>query len=108
MANKELDKLNLQFTDKACATIILASGGYPESYEKGKPITGAYEITESLVFHAGTRIHHSQLYTNGGRVLAITSFGDTLEKAVLTSIANAERIDFEGRYYRRDIGFDVL
>lgn len=108
MGKKELSSFDLKYTDQACATIILASGGYPEAYEKDKVITGAYEITECLVFHAGTRVHHSNLYTNGGRVLAVTSFGKTLEKAILTSITNAERIDFEGKYFRRDIGFDVL
>lgn len=103
-----LDSIDVKFTNKACATVVLASGGYPEAYEKGKVITGAYEVEDSLVFHAGTTIQNSSLLTSGGRVLAVTSFGKTLEKAVETSLANARRIEFEGKYFRNDIGADVF
>lgn len=108
VGEQKLDEMNVAFSKKACATVVLASGGYPESYEKGKLITGAYEIEDSLVFHAGTEIKDSKLYTNGGRVLTITSFGDTLQNAVKTSLANAKRIGFEGKYFRSDIGADVF
>lgn len=108
IGNKKLGKTDLRFHNKACATIILASGGYPEAYENGKEITGSYEIDDSLIFHAGTRMQNNNIYTNGGRVMAITTIADDLKTAVATSVDNAKRIDFDGKYFRSDIGFDVL
>ncbi len=87
--------------------MILVSGGYPEAYEKGKIITGLEQVEDSIVFHAGTKKMGNQIVTNGGRVLAITSFGENFRQALELSNKNAERIQFTGKYYRRDIGFDL-
>lgn len=91
------------------AAIMLVSGGYPGSYEKGKKISGHEEISDSIIFHAGTRQDKDsgEILSNGGRVMAVTSFGDTLETALRRSYVNASNITFEGRYYRRDLGNDL-
>ena len=93
---------------RTAATIFLVSGGYPETYEKGKPITGLETIEHSIVFHAGTSHDGAEVVTSGGRVLALTSFGDDIPDALVRSLKNAEKIHFEGKYYRRDIGFDLV
>lgn len=98
----------IEIDARATTTIMLVSGGYPEAYEKGKTITGIQDIKNSIVFHAGTRAENGQILTNGGRVLAITSYGEQFTDALAISKQNAERIDFEGKYYRRDIGLDLL
>lgn len=103
----ELANIEIEIEDSATATVILVSGGYPGSYEKGKVIQGVEAVKDSLVFHAGTRIEDGRLLTNGGRVLAITSYGETFKDALATSLANAEKVTFEGVNYRRDIGFDL-
>ena len=93
--------------EDTAVTVMLVSGGYPEAYEKGKVISG-FEVCEgSILFHAGTKQEGDNLVTNGGRVLAITSFGRDMETALAKSFANAEKINFEKKYYRRDIGFDL-
>ena len=103
-----LSEVELQIEPFLAAAIILVSGGYPEKYEKGKVITGIDSIRSSLVFHAGTRWdQNGQVVTNGGRVLALTSTGRTLEQALETSRQNAEKIQFEAKYFRKDIGFDL-
>lgn len=108
-ASGRLDSSKSLNVEKAAATVILASGGYPGNYEKGKPIRGLGEVKESKIFHAGTRRDLTQeLVSNGGRVLAITSLAPTLAEALQTSMENAEKIRFEGKYFRRDIGQDVL
>ena len=90
------------------ASVILVSGGYPGSYEKGKTITGLDAVSGSLVFHAGTKnADDGRLVTNGGRVLAITSYGATFQEALEQSLANAEKVEFDGAYFRQDIGFDL-
>jgi phosphoribosylamine--glycine ligase len=88
---------------------MLVSKGYPGVYEKGKVITGEENVKDSLLFHAGTAIHPvtGEIISNGGRVMAITSFGTTLKEALEKSYASAEHINFEGKYFRRDIGFDL-
>ena len=91
----------------ATATVILTSGGYPGHYEKGKAITGLDQVEGSIVFHAGTAINGDTLVTSGGRVLAVTSRGESVEEALATSYKNAARIHFDGCYYRHDIGFDL-
>lgn len=106
-AAEELDSVEIEMDERAAASVILVSGGYPGSYEKGKVISGLDKVEGSLVFHAGTREEDGQLLTNGGRVLAITSYGDTFQEALAISLGNAEKVDFEGVYYRRDIGFDL-
>lgn len=104
-----LDQLEVVYDNRPAATIMLVSGGYPETYEKGKAITAIPNPTESLIFHASTVVEQGgMLQTDGGRVLAVTSFGDTLEEALDQSKSVAETIQFEGKYFRSDIGFDVL
>ena len=96
-------------TDPRFATaIMLVSGGYPGSYEKGKTIDGLGQVSGSMVFHAGTREDSSgKVLTNGGRVLAVSSYGESLEDALRSSYVNASLIEFEGKYYRRDLGTDL-
>ena len=91
----------------SAATIILASGGYPEAYEKGKSISGADQESDCVVFHAGTRMADNQLQTSGGRVIAVTGFGNDKDEALKQAYSCAEKIEFEGRYFRKDIGFDL-
>ncbi|WP_367392797.1 phosphoribosylamine--glycine ligase [Lewinella sp. LCG006] len=103
----ELAKVEIEIDERAVASVILVAGGYPGSYEKGKVITGLENVSGSLVFHAGVREVEGQLLTNGGRVLAVTSYGDNFQDALDTSLANAAKIHFDGVYYRKDIGFDL-
>jgi len=98
---------DLDITDEAATTVMLVSGGYPEAYEKGKKISGIEEVEESIVFHAGTKNDNGTISTNGGRVIALTSFGKTMEDALVKSFSSAEKISFKGKYYRQDIGFDL-
>jgi len=107
MEEGKLADADIQEDPRFATTVILVSGGYPGSYEKGKVISGLDKTEHSLVFHAGTKAAGGQVVTNGGRVIAITSFGETMDQALEQSYANAEVIDFEGKYYRRDIGFDL-
>jgi phosphoribosylamine--glycine ligase len=92
---------------RSAAAIILVSGGYPGDYEKGKTIRGLEQVVDSMVFHAGTINTPEGVVTNGGRVIALASFGDNFDEALVRSNRNAEVIKFEGKYYRRDIGFDL-
>ena len=93
---------------RAAVTVMVVSGGYPEAYEKGKVITGFDHISpENILFHAGTKEVDGQIVTNGGRVIAVSSYGATKDEALHKSFANIEKIDFEGKTYRRDIGFDL-
>jgi len=98
---------DLEITDEVATTVMLVAGGYPEAYEKGKEITGIEEVEESIVFHAGTKNENGTISTNGGRVIALTSFGATIGDALEKSFDGAEKISFEGKYYRKDIGFDL-
>jgi len=98
---------DLNITDEAATTVMLVSGGYPEAYEKGKEISRIEQVEESIVFHAGTKNDNGTIKTNGGRVIALTSFGETMEDALEKSFSSAEKISFEGKYYRKDIGFDL-
>ncbi|MDB5226561.1 MAG: phosphoribosylamine--glycine ligase [Bacteroidota bacterium] len=105
--NGELSTVNIQEDQRAAVTIILSSGGYPGDFEKGKVINGIDEINDSIVFHAGTKTENGKLITNGGRVLAVTSLHENWKEAIRISNKNAEKISFEGKYFRRDIGFDL-
>ncbi len=105
--NQTLDKTNLEIDERYATTVMLVSGGYPSDYEKGKTISGLSEISDSIVFHAGTKASGDEVLTSGGRVLAITSYGQTKQQALDQSYKNASHIDFEGVYYRKDIGFDL-
>ncbi len=105
--NDSLQNINIKIDERAATTIMLVSGGYPEAYEKGKVIRGVSAIEDSIVFHAGTKAEGDQIITNGGRVIAVTSYGQNFREALKTSNKNAQLIDFEGKYYRTDIGFDL-
>ena len=98
---------DLNITEEVATTVMLVSGGYPQSYEKGKEITGVESAEDSIVFHAGTKMENETLKTNGGRVIALTSFGENIENALKKSFESAEKISFKGKYYRKDIGFDL-
>ena len=93
--------------DQSATTVVAVSGGYPESYEKGKTIKGLTSSPNSIVFHAGTTLKEGEILTNGGRVLAVTSLGEKHKNALLQSYKLLEEISFEGMYYRKDIGFDL-
>ena len=86
---------------------MLVSGGYPGPYEKGKVINGLEKVENSFAFHAGTSIRNGDVCTDGGRVLAISSYGETMHEALACSYKNARLVDFEGVYYRKDLGFDL-
>ena len=107
VANGDLDKRDIVFDDRSAVCVMLVSGGYPVGYKKGFPITGADNIPGSIVFHSGTAMKDGQLVTNGGRVLAVTSYGKDKDEALQKSMEGAAEIEFEGKYYRRDIGQDL-
>ena len=107
VADKKLASITLDINSKAAATVFVVSGGYPEHFEKGFEINGFQNIKDSIIYHAGTVLKDNKVYTNGGRVLAITSDGNTIQEAVKISLANAEKIDFNNKYYRKDIGKDL-
>lgn len=107
LAEGRLDEVELDIDTRSVVTVVAVSGGYPEAYKKGKKITGLEQKTESLVFHAGTSENAGEIYTNGGRVLAISSFGDTHQEALKKSYSTLENLHFEGINYRSDIGFDL-
>ena len=107
VANEKLDEINLKITDKSAATIMVVSGGYPEEYVNGKVISGIETVTDSIVFHAGTKKDNDMIITNGGRVLAVTSLGENFEEAIKKSYQNIEKLHFDTMYYRKDIGFDL-
>ena len=107
VANQTLDDITLELDERTATTVMLVSGGYPEAYEKGKEMSGFDSIEESLVFHAGTQLNEGKVVTNGGRVMAITSFGVDFKEALKTSYQSIAKISFEGMNYRKDIGFDL-
>lgn len=108
IASNTLSERDIQFTDKSAATIMMVSGGYPEAYENGKSIYGLNTIAESIVFHAGTSADGPSILSSGGRVLAVTSYGKNIETALEKSYESISKIKFEGAYFRKDIGQDVL
>lgn len=108
VATNTLSECDIQFEERSACTVMMVAGGYPETYEKGKTITGLNSVTESLVFHAGTAGDGPVVTTNGGRVLAVTSYGKNLDLALERSYRSLEKISFDDAYYRRDIGFDVV
>ena len=107
VGQKKLNRKEIEIDPQTVCTIMMVSGGYPGSYEKGKEISGLEKESKSVVFHAGTRSEKGKVLTNGGRVLSVTSYGEDMSQALARSYKTAERIEFEGKYYRRDIGFDL-
>jgi phosphoribosylamine--glycine ligase len=107
VADQKLDGFELELDERSATTVVLVSGGYPEGYEKGKEIHGLGEVSDSLVFHAGTQIQDGKTVTSGGRVLAITSFGENFRNALKRSYENIDKICFDKMNFRKDIGFDL-
>jgi phosphoribosylamine--glycine ligase len=108
-AVQQLNQLSLTISKQVATTIVLVSGGYPGNYEKGKIITGLNNISDTIVFHAGTRVNgQGEVITDGGRVLAMTSLGNTLDEALQRSKKAASETNWENKYYRRDIGVDII
>lgn len=108
VANNSLGDTSIEVDPGTAVTVMVVSGGYPESYQKGKVITGLDKVSGSMVFHAGTKSNGDKTETSGGRVLAFTSVGNSLQEALKASYRNIEKVSFEGMYYRRDIGQDLL
>ncbi|MEO0470685.1 MAG: phosphoribosylamine--glycine ligase [Bacteroidota bacterium] len=108
VAQQKLDQQTVSFRPETCTTVMLVSGGYPGKYEKGKAMSGFDQTENSILFHAGTKALDGQILTNGGRVLAISSLGPDIQTAVAQSLANADKIQFEGKFFRRDIGQDLM
>lgn len=106
-ADKKLQGITAEIDEQACVTVMLVSGGYPEAYEKEKEIT-KLDIEDSIVFHAGTTLKDGKVVTNGGRVISVSSLGKTAKEALAISNKNAEIITFDKKFYRTDIGFDIL
>lgn len=107
VANGTLDQCPVTFDPRAAVCVMLVSGGYPQSYKKGYPITGLDKVEDSIVFHAGTALTDGQVVTNGGRVIAVSSYGKNKEEALGKSFKEAQKIAFTDKYFRRDIGFDL-
>ena len=108
IASNTLSERDIQFIDKSAATVMMVAGGYPDIYEKGKQIYGLNSVVDSLVFHAGTIADGPSVLTSGGRVLAVTSYGKNIEVAIEKAYEAVSKISFEGAYYRKDLGQDVL
>jgi phosphoribosylamine--glycine ligase len=104
---ERLNEIEIEINTQTAATVMLVSGGYPEVYEKGKEISGIENIKDSLVFHAGAKLVNGKVVTSGGRVIAITSFGETHQEALKKSYQSIEKLHFDKMYYRKDIGFDL-
>jgi len=112
VANGDLDKRAIEFDSRAAVCVMLVSGGYPQHYEKGFAITGIDQVYasgsgDSIVFHAGTKLADGRVVTAGGRVIAVSSYGKDKEEALAKSFAGAQKIEFDGKYFRRDIGADL-
>lgn len=107
-ATGRLETAAFDLDDRCCTTVMIVAGGYPGAYKKGNPITGFDRVQESMVFHAGTCCRENEVVTNGGRVLAVSSFGKTMEEALQQSYRNVEKLHFQDMYYRKDIGQDLL
>ena len=107
VANEKLDEKTLEIDSQSAATIMVVSGGYPEEYVNGKVISGIENVTDSIVFHAGTKAENGKIISNGGRVLAVTSLGTNFEEAIKKSYQSIEKLHFDTMYLRKDIGFDL-
>ncbi|MCR4915354.1 MAG: phosphoribosylamine--glycine ligase [Prevotella sp.] len=107
VAQGNLDQRVIEFDERAAVCVMLVSGGYPQAYQKGYPITGIDQVEGSVVFHAGTALKDGSVVTAGGRVIAVSSYGKDKEEALAKSFAEAQKIQFTGKYFRRDIGQDL-
>ena len=107
VANEKLDDFELEIDERSAAAVVVVSGGYPEEFEKGKEIFGLDDKTDSLIFHAGTKEEYGKILSNGGRVLVVTSFGETFKTATKKSYQTIESLKFDKMNYRKDIGFDL-
>ena len=107
VAEEKLNEITLEIDSRAATTIMVVSGGYPEEYQKGKVISGIENVTDSIVFHAGTKLENDKIVSNGGRVLTVTSFGDDYKEALKKSYQNINKLHFDTMYFRKDIGFDL-
>ena len=107
VANQTLNKVSLDLDPRTAVTVMTVAGGYPEAYNKGDEITGIETVEDSIVFQAGTTVKNDKIVTNGGRVIAVTSFGNNFKEALKTSYKSVEKINFKGKYYRKDLGFDL-
>ena len=107
VANGTLDQCAVEQDERAAVCVMLVSGGYPQEYKKGFPIEGTGEIGDTIAFHAGTAVKEGQLVTNGGRVIALTSYGADKAEALAKSMEAAQKVRFTDKYYRRDIGKDL-
>ena len=107
VAKGDLDQRQVEFDPRAAVNVMLVSGGYPQEYKKGYPITGTDEVEGSIVFHSGTALKDGHLVTAGGRVISVTSYGTDKAEALAQSMENAQKINYTDRYYRRDIGQDL-
>ena len=107
VAEGNLDQRSIAFDERAAVCVMLVSGGYPQEYKKGYPITGIDQVNGSVVFHAGTTLKDGQVVTNGGRVIAVSSYGKDKEEALKKSFTEAQKIQFTDQYFRRDIGKDL-
>ncbi len=107
VANGDLDKRSITFDDRSAVCVMLVSGGYPQAYKKGYEIEGLEDVNGSIVFHSGTAEKDGKIVTNGGRVIAVSSYGDTKEEALRKSFEEAQKIKFTDRYFRKDIGADL-
>ncbi|MGE5393393.1 MAG: phosphoribosylamine--glycine ligase [Candidatus Saccharibacteria bacterium] len=106
-AQGTLGEKTIEIDSRTAAAVMLVSGGYPGSYEKGKVISGLEKVQGSFIFHAGTNLKNGEVCTDGGRVIAISSYGDSMKEALDCSYNNARLIEYEGKYYRKDLGFDL-
>ena len=107
VAQGNLDQRKVEFDNRSAVCVMLVSGGYPQEYKKGYPITGIDQVEGSIVFHAGTNLAEGQVVTAGGRVIAVSSYGATKEDALQKSFKEAQKIQFTDKYFRRDIGLDL-
>jgi len=107
VANGNLNEKTIEIDNRSAVTVMLVAGGYPEDYNKGDVISGLENVEGSIVFHAGTAAKEGQIVTNGGRVMAISSYGNSKAEALAVSFANAQKIQYQGKYFRSDIGFDL-
>ena len=107
VGNQTLDQVELDLDPRTAVTVMTVAGGYPEAYDKGDVIKGIDTVEDSIIFQAGTTLKDGEIVTNGGRVLAVTSFGDNFKEALETSYKNVKKITFKDMYYRTDLGFDL-